>query len=284
MSNALRRNAIKDIFDSYELSHKKLNEDFAIFKDKIDNEIALEDEHASKLAELTSMINSQKLGDVKMHLADLGMQVQHHIDDYQEKVSANNRTVDSIYENNKQSLSEVCNIKRIIDDLDSEICKFLDYMDRNAPAPNELLFDTGSADQKWIGAEEVTFAYTPAKSVVVNEIRFALLDRPYVKVKVGDTYEPQYVDEPKITMCIDGYMLHVRNVEITDAGGAHGDAHDMIVRTESSVMLADREYVFKLASSCTLNLQMAQQQTGGDACNRGDAYIPAARFYGCDAK
>lgn len=274
MSNALRRNAIKDIFDSYELSHKKLNEDFAIFKDKIDNEIALEDEHASKLAELTSMINSQKLGDVKMHLADLGMQVQHHIDDYQEKVSANNRTVDSIYENNKQSLSEVCNIKRIIDDLDSEICKFLDYMDRNAPAPNELLFDTGSANQKWIGAEEVTFAYTPAKSVVVNEVRFALLDRPYVKVKVGDTYEPQYVDEPKITMCIDGYLLQVRNVEITDA---HGDAHDMIVRTESSVLLADREYVIKLASNCTFNIQMAQQPTG-------DAYIPAARFYGCDAK
>ena len=274
MSNVIRRNAIKDIFDSYELAHKKLNEDFALFKDRIDSEIAVEDEHSARLTELSSLITSQKLEGVKMHLADLGLQVQTHIDEYQDKVSKNDKMMDVIYETNKQSLTDICEIKKIIIDIDSEICRFLDYLDHNPSPTSEILQDThlNSDAQKWLGANTFVFKYEPTNNLIVNEFRFTLLDRPYTKVDIANnnTFEPVFVDYPECGIVVDGYDLKIKAVHVKELGT---DLQELIVQTESNIMLSNKMYDMKLSSNCTLNLRMISNGQG--------IYSPAMKLYGC---
>ena len=274
MSNIIRRNAIKDIFDSYELAHKKLNEDFALFKEKIDSEIAVEERHSSRLAELSSMINMQKLDGVKTRLADLGLQVQTQIDEYQDKVSKNDKMIDMIYETNKQSLTDVCEIKKIIIDIDSEICKFLDFIDHIPLATSDILQDTAlNTDvQKWSGANTFVFEYKPPNNLIVNEFRFTLSERPYTKTNIAsnNVYEPVFVDDPECVITVDGYSLRNKSVQLRDLGA---DLHELVVQTESNIMLSDKTYEMKLASNCTLNLRMTSSVLG--------QYSPAMKLYGC---
>lgn len=278
MSNATaRRNAIEQIFESYEFAHKKLNEDFALFKSKVHGEITQEDEHAARLAELASTINTQKLDGVKEHLADLGAQVQQYMDEYADKVARNNEAIDAIYRVSVGSLAEVCNIRKIMLDIDTEICKFLDFVDRQPVAANELLFDTGAAASgeqqpggKWLATDALRFACTASGSSIVNELRIVLVDRPYVRAEadVPSSYEPQYVDRPALALEINGSPVKVRAVTLHELGR---DRFELVALIDSTVMEAGDEYAFEVASDCTMNVRMI-----GD----GEERVPAARLFG----
>jgi hypothetical protein len=272
MSNSVKREAIKDIFDSYEYAHNKLNADFMAFREKIEDEITLEDEHMSRLAELSQLISAHKLDEVKVHLATLGTQVQQYIGNYQEKVTANNKIIDAIYENNKQSLFEVCEIKRIVNDLDAEICRFLEYVDRDGPLHNEQLAHLASdiGDPKWQATDKMVLDFSPSANCAVNELRFTLWERPYalVRVKSGET-EPSYVDQPRVGVAVDGYTARVKGVELVEVAS---DRFEMSVSIESTVLNAGGTHSIEVTSGCMCNVQMGKS---------GTEYAPSVKVLGC---